>query len=124
MKWEEDLLVYLKKLEEKKPVVICGDFNVAHTEKDIKKLSENKFTVDGAMLLDDVSQLIGYNFPETDCDTIAGFILEKTGEVPTEGQHPVVYEDNLKLTVLKVEDRRIAQIMIEKNIKGSKEGNK
>ena len=89
-----------------------------------QKLSDNKFTVDGAMLLDDVSQLIDYNFPETDCDTIAGFILEKTGEVPTEGQHPVVYEDNIKLTVLKVEDRRIAQIMIEKNINGSTEGNK
>ena len=83
-------------------------------DEEIKKLSDNKFTVDGAMLLDDVSQLIDYRFPETDCDTIAGFILEKTVEVPTEGQHPVVYEDNLKLTVLKVEDRRIAQIMIEK----------
>lgn len=41
MKWEEDLLVYLKKLEEKKPVVICGDFNVAHTEKDIKNAKSN-----------------------------------------------------------------------------------
>ena len=41
MKWEEDLLVYLKKLEEKKPIVICGDFNVAHTEKDIKNAKSN-----------------------------------------------------------------------------------
>ena len=41
MKWEEDILVYLKKLEEKKPVVICGDFNVAHTEKDIKNAKSN-----------------------------------------------------------------------------------
>ena len=39
MTWEEDLKKYLKKLEEKKPVVICGDFNVAHTKKDIKNRS-------------------------------------------------------------------------------------
>lgn len=41
MTWEEDLKKYLKKLEEKKPVVICGDFNVAHTEKDIKNAKAN-----------------------------------------------------------------------------------
>ena len=79
-----------------------------------RKISENKFTVDGTMTLDDVGELIGYDFPEFDCDTIAGLILEKTGEIPTEGQHPVVFEGSLKLTVLKVEDRRIASILIEK----------
>ena len=31
MKWESDFLSYLKKLEEHKPVVFCGDLNVAHT---------------------------------------------------------------------------------------------
>ena len=41
MTYEEDFLAYLKKLEEKKPVVICGDFNVAHTEKDIKNAKAN-----------------------------------------------------------------------------------
>lgn len=42
MKWEEDLKKYLKKLEEKKPVVICGDFNVAHQEIDIKNAKANR----------------------------------------------------------------------------------
>ena len=36
MKWESDFLSYLKKLEERKPVVFCGDLNVAHTEIDLK----------------------------------------------------------------------------------------
>ncbi len=36
MRWEEDFLAYLKKLEEKKPVVFCGDLNVAHKEIDLK----------------------------------------------------------------------------------------
>lgn len=41
MIWEDDLKKYLKKLEENKPVVVCGDFNVAHTEKDIKNAKAN-----------------------------------------------------------------------------------
>lgn len=41
MTWEEDLKKYLKKLEEKKSVVVCGDFNVAHTEMDIKNAKAN-----------------------------------------------------------------------------------
>ena len=36
MKWEDDFRAYLKKLEEKKPVIVCGDLNVAHKELDLK----------------------------------------------------------------------------------------
>lgn len=42
MKWEEDFLAYLKKLEEKKPVVFCGDLNVAHKEIDLKNPGTNR----------------------------------------------------------------------------------
>jgi len=41
MIWEDDFKKYLKKLEESKPVVVCGDFNVAHTEMDIKNARGN-----------------------------------------------------------------------------------
>lgn len=41
MKWEDDFRKYIKKLEEKKPVVICGDFNVAHNPIDIKNDKAN-----------------------------------------------------------------------------------
>ena len=41
MIWEDDLKKYLKRLEKNKPVVVCGDFNVAHTEKDIKNAKAN-----------------------------------------------------------------------------------
>ena len=41
MQWEEDFLAYLKALEKEKPVVFCGDLNVAHTEIDIKNPKSN-----------------------------------------------------------------------------------
>ncbi len=42
MKWEEAFLSYLKKLEEKKPVIFCGDLNVAHQEIDLKNPKSNR----------------------------------------------------------------------------------
>lgn len=41
MVWEDDFRAYLKKLEQNKPVIVCGDFNVAHTEMDIKNARAN-----------------------------------------------------------------------------------
>lgn len=41
MKWEDDFLSYLKKLEENKPVIFCGDLNVAHKEIDLKNPKSN-----------------------------------------------------------------------------------
>ena len=41
MQWEDDLLAYLKELDAKKPVVYCGDLNVAHTEIDLKNPKTN-----------------------------------------------------------------------------------
>lgn len=41
LKWEEDLLSYLKALDQKKPVIYCGDLNVAHQEIDLKNAKSN-----------------------------------------------------------------------------------
>ncbi|MGO4993920.1 exodeoxyribonuclease III [Jeotgalibaca porci] len=42
MEWEDDFRAYLKKLEETKPVIVCGDLNVAHTEIDLKNPKSNR----------------------------------------------------------------------------------
>lgn len=41
MEWNDKLLSYLKKLETKKPLIVCGDFNVAHSEIDLARPKEN-----------------------------------------------------------------------------------
>jgi len=41
MTWEDDFLKYVKKLEKRKPVIYCGDLNVAHEEIDIKNPKTN-----------------------------------------------------------------------------------
>lgn len=42
MEWEEAFRAYLKRLEEKKPVIVCGDLNVAHQEIDLKNPKSNR----------------------------------------------------------------------------------
>lgn len=42
MKWEDDFRSYLKKLDERKPVIVCGDLNVAHKEIDLKNPKTNR----------------------------------------------------------------------------------
>ena len=42
MTWERDFLNYLKSLDQKKPVVVCGDMNVAHEEIDLKNPKTNR----------------------------------------------------------------------------------
>lgn len=42
MKWEDDFRQYLLNLDEKKPVIVCGDLNVAHKEIDLKNPKSNR----------------------------------------------------------------------------------
>lgn len=42
MGWEEDFLAYIKNLEKNKPVIFCGDLNVAHKEIDLKNPKTNR----------------------------------------------------------------------------------
>ena len=42
MKWEDDFLSYVRTLEDKKPVIYCGDLNVAHREIDLKNPKTNR----------------------------------------------------------------------------------
>ncbi|MGE7365289.1 exodeoxyribonuclease III [Desemzia incerta] len=42
MLWENDFLDYLKKLDEQKPVILCGDLNVAHKDIDLKNPQRNR----------------------------------------------------------------------------------
>ena len=42
MRWEDDFLAYLQRLDREKPVIVCGDLNVAHEEIDLKNPKTNR----------------------------------------------------------------------------------
>lgn len=86
-----------------------------HEEEEIQQVGENRFNVDGATSIDEIADLTGAQFPEGDYDTVAGFIMDKLGRIPRPDEHPRVRMKNLTLTVTQMEDRRIADILIEKD---------
>jgi len=66
-KWDADFLIYLKKLEKHKPVVVCGDFNVAHQAIDLSRPKENYNKAAGYMQaeIDGMSNFLKNGFVDT-----------------------------------------------------------
>ena len=66
MEWEEDFRTYIMGLDQKKPVIICGDLNVAHQEIDLKNPKSNTksagFTKEER---DKMTKLLGNGFVDT-----------------------------------------------------------
>ena len=82
-------------------------------EEEIAKINDTTFTVDGTTDLDEIDELVGADIPEGDYDTIAGFIISQLGFLPKDGDMDTVELDNLKFTVIEVEDKRIAKVRID-----------
>ena len=76
MRWEDDFRAYLQKLDAEKPVIVCGDMNVAHQEIDLKN---PKTTRRNAGFTDEerakMTELLGAGFT----DTFRHFYPELTG---------------------------------------------
>ncbi len=74
MTWEEAFLAYVKKLEEKKPVIFCGDLNVAHKEIDLKNPKSNR---GHAGFTDEEREKLGILLDNGFVDTYRHFYPEK-----------------------------------------------
>ena len=82
-------------------------------EEEIVEESENLFTVEGVAFVEEVNELIGDVIPEGDYDTVGGFIISQLGFLPKDGEMNEVTYENVKFTVLGVEERRITKVRIE-----------
>lgn len=94
---------------------IVGNIQDEYDQEDeeISKINDSTFTVDGVTDIDEIDELTGVKLPEGDYDTLAGFIIAQLGFLPEDGKFDTVEYENLKFTVLSVEDRRIDKVKIE-----------
>jgi len=76
MKWEDDFQAYLKGLDEKKPVIVTGDLNVAHQEIDLKNPKTNR---KNAGFTDDERQKFTDFLASGFIDSFRHFYPEQTG---------------------------------------------
>ena len=82
-------------------------------EEEIVEESENIFTIDGTTYIEEVNELVGDIIPEGDYDTLGGFIISLLDFLPQDGDMNEVVYENLKFTILDVEDRRIGKVRVE-----------
>ena len=81
--------------------------------EEIAKINDTTFTVEGNTDIDEVDELVGAQIPQDDYATLAGFIISRLGYLPKDGDLDTVEFENLKFTVLSVEDKRIAKVRID-----------
>ena len=84
-------------------------------EEEILQVSENEFTVEGTASIGEISDLTGVELPEGDYDTIAGLVTDLLGRIPKEDENPCVQIKNLTITVLEIEDQRLARLHISRS---------
>jgi CBS domain containing-hemolysin-like protein len=68
--------------------------------------------VDGRISINDLADEMDIEWPDTATGTLGGYIQRRLGRIPVE--HEIVEVDDLRLTVLKVEHRRIRQVRVER----------
>ncbi len=66
-KWDADFLLYIQELEKQKPLIVCGDLNVAHKEIDLARPQANYNRSAGYMQeeIDGMDNIIGASFTDT-----------------------------------------------------------
>ena len=79
---------------------------------EFEAISEHAYQIDGTMRIEDANEQLDLGIPETEYDTLGGFVLHLMGHLPKEGDQ-VLY-GNLRLAVLEVRENRIARVMATK----------
>jgi Mg2+/Co2+ transporter CorB len=81
-----------------------------YTHNKITKTSQNEYIIDGTVSVRDVNRELGWDLPETDATTIAGFVINEMKRIPNEGEFITI--DNLKIVVKKKTQNRIKSLSV------------
>ena len=81
-------------------------------EKDIEKLDDNTFIINGAADLDSVKHYLEVELPIDDYDTLSGFVVGQLGRIPTEEEKPEVEFNGLIFRVQEVDEKRISKVKV------------
>jgi len=111
-------LVTLEDIIEEMTGEIFDEYDDFSDEINIKKIEENSILVDGATPINDIERELDIDFPETEFETIGGFLLEHFKRFPKPGEKFTI--DNYEFDIISVTVNRIDKVKItvhpEKNV--------
>lgn len=81
-------------------------------KEEFTQLDESSFIVDGTMNLGDLEERLEISLPEGDYDTVAGFLMDQLGHIPSAEEQAQVTLDGVTLTIREMDDRRIEQVLV------------
>ena len=84
-------------------------------EVEYKKLDDNTYLIEGSITLNDLKKILDIELPEGDYDTLSGYLIEKLGRLPEEGEYPVIEDEYLTYKIEEYEDKRIKWIKVCRN---------
>lgn len=86
-------------------------------EEEITKLDDGKWSISGDSLIDDVNEETSLDIPTSeDYDTVGGFVMSNLSTIPEDGKEFDIEAGDLHIHVLKVEDKRIQRVIVEKKV--------
>jgi putative hemolysin len=95
---------------------IVGDISDEDDEddlhQDIVQIDANNFTVDGLSSLEDVSEYFDTDLPTEEFKTVTGFIIGQLGNIPDEGEQPIIEYNDLVFQVLAVDEKRVTSVRV------------
>ena len=101
-------LVTLKRLSEE--VVGAHGEEGEAPEDEYESLGDNTFQVEAAMSIDEANEELELNLPDGDFDTVAGFVLDRLGRIPDEGE--TLEYDALKIEVIEMRALKIETVKV------------
>lgn len=81
-------------------------------EKDIVKLEENVWKINGSAEIEDVEEELGISTGDGDFNTFAGFVLSELQAIPADGETAELETNNLKIKVTSVVDHKINEAVV------------
>ncbi|MGD0114858.1 MAG: hemolysin family protein [Dehalococcoidia bacterium] len=84
----------------------------AGTAKEFEPIDERTSSVDGGMSVWDANEELDLQIPEGRYETVAGFILDRLGHIPLEGEQ--IEEDGFRMVVAEVRGRKIERVLVTK----------
>lgn len=84
-------------------------------EFEYKKLDDNTYLIDGSVSLYELKKILDVEIPEGDYETLSGYLIEKLGRLPEEGEYPVIEDEKLTYKIQEYEDKRIRWVKVCKN---------
>ncbi len=92
-------------------------------EFEYKKLDDNTYLIDGSVSLYELKKILDVEIPEGDYETLSGYLIEKLGRLPEEGEYPIIEDDKLTYKIQEFEDKRIRWVKVCKNKQEINENN-